>query len=232
MHPMLNEMDGLLDKARGVSIDGDRVPLFIRAEMRFKGGKNGIAPMVFNIPAGEDFFATRLNLYLASRLVNILNPDTQSELTARATDWTSVDEYVQGVSLPSGSNNSGTYQNKYANCFFEIRPDGGRKFQNAPLSILHAFSDREPLPWYSNVMLLAPPVASNVFYMDLPPYAAYIGGMDFDVEERLAAATAWNVIITPTFSRDTSAQSVDDREFTVIGILTGHKKIKPRSYER
>lgn len=231
MHPMLNEMDDLLDRARGVSIDGDRVPLFIRAEMKFVGGKNGVAPMVFNVPAGEDFFATRLNLYLASRLLRNGNL-SEDELTFRATDWTSVDEYVAATSLPPGFNDSGNYQNKYATCFFEIRPPDGRKFQNAPLSILHAFSDREPLPTGSNILLLAPPVASNVFFMDLPPYAAYVGGMDFDVEERIAANTAWNVVITPTFSRDTSAQSVDDREFTVIGILTGHKKIKPSSYER
>lgn len=222
MHDSLIELDTLLTRARRVSIDGDRVPLYIRANMTFLEGQNKAAPMVFNIPTGEDFFATRMNLYLASRLLSIAKPDTQSELTFRATDWTSVNEVGYGV-----GGGSGMYQNKYATCMFEVRSSDGKAYQNAPLAILHAFSDREPQPPNVSSVVVTYQGATTVgihYYA----YAAYIGGLDFVVDERLPAGSSWTVTITPTFSRDIASTSVDQREFMVIGVLTGHKKVKPR----
>lgn len=228
MHPILADLNAL--HARSLKVvtdgDGDRVPLFITAFMSFIEGQNAAAPLVFNIPSGEDFYATRMNIYLQSRLINKANPDTQSELTFRATDWTSVNEYM--FDFGAGPTSTGQYQNKYASCFFAVQPSDGRKFQNAPMSNLHAFSDREPFSFLSKIRLLA--AVPPTFDFNLGSYAAYNGGMDFDVEERIAAGSAWNVIITPTFSRDVSSQSVDRREFRVIGILTGNKKVKPGNY--
>lgn len=218
MHPIHAELTELLDVSRRISVDGDRVPLFVKAEMRFLEGRNQAAPMTFNIPTGEDFFATRLNLYLQSRLSSIANPDTETENTFRPTDWSSVDEYL----LNTGGNNAGQYQNKYATCFFDIQTADGKKFQNAPMSILHAFSDREPCAVNSFIMSVPPGVLIHV-----DNYAAYVGGMDFDVEERIRAGGAWVVNITPTFTRDIDAASVDRREFAVVGILTGFKRVKP-----
>lgn len=219
MHPTLKELEMLHEKARGISVNGERTPLFIRSDMKFIEGQNNAAPMVFNIPVGEDFYATRLNLYLASRLISISNPDTQSEATFRATDWTSTNDVMFNNVPPVAD----TYQNKYASCLFEVKTSDGRKFQNAPMSGLHAFSDREPLTIGSNILF--DPVLSCFSYY-FSPYAAYVGGMDFDVEERIPAGSAWNLIVTPTFSRDVSSTSVDRREFMAVGVLTGHKKIR------
>lgn len=220
MHPILGELSDLLIQARRVSGDADKAPLFLRSEMRFTEGKNIAAPMAFNIPVGEDFYATRLNIYLASRLISIASPDTEAELTLRPTDWTSVDEYFSYALSPDAG---GVYVNKYASCFFEIASSTGKKFQNAPLSQLHAFSDREPMTKRS---AFGPPASGTLFFF--ANYAAYNGGMDFDVDERIPAGTVWSLNITPTFSRDVSATSVDRRELAAIGVLTGYKKVKPR----
>jgi hypothetical protein len=222
MHATLKELDALHARARAIRSlgDGDRVPLYITGDMTFVAGQNRAAPITFNVPAGEDFFATRLNLFLGARLLSIASPDTTaSDNVYRPADWTGTNDLID----PTGAEDSGQFQNKYATAFFAIQNAQGKKFQNAPMAVLHAFSNREPLSRGSIIGTGVPP-ALPLFLLD--GYSAYVGGMDFDVEERIPAASSWTVTVTPTFARDVSADSDFRVQFRVRGVLTGHKKVR------
>lgn len=206
---LADKVNGLLDAASSLYDEGDRAAMFLQVHRTFAQGEATASELVFNVPSDADFFATRLNLYIEARILSLSSPKTETEATYRPVDWTctaDINQFVSGV-FP--------FSPTAVNVLFEMRNDDG-PYQNLPTSVLSAFSQRQGLEMWFNQRVS-------------PLVSAYLGGLDFPVDEWVRRGTAVVVKVTPTFVTNppTPVLGVSEKiEYRVRGVLTGYKRVK------
>lgn len=193
----LQEIDKLIRRL-GRGVDGDRVPLQLKASTTFKTDEFSPKEMTFNIPRDADFEGVSFNLFLSSRVLNQAD-STSDERTFRPTDW-DFNTSVQDASATQFVKAGGV---------FELRDSINGHFQNAPLAIAAAFSGR--MSWCFST-------ATNSEI----PAAEYPSGLVFPTGYELPRGSALTCRITPTTTNSNESAGYI-REFRVTGILSGHK---------
>lgn len=207
-----NSVNADIEMAASLLNDGDRVAYFTPAAVVFAQSEPAASEMVFNIPTDADFFGTRINFYPEARIVSQTSPVFETEATYRPVDWTCTPDMA--------ANQSGGYLTVLSygavNCLFEIRNEDG-PYQNLPVSIASAFSSRYGLPMNLNVRAG-------------PQVSAYLGGIDFPIDEFVRKGSAITVKITPTFVPRAAAPInpavLEKLEYRIRGVFIGYKRVK------
>lgn len=194
------ELNELLDKASGVTADGDRVAYALKGSAQFRAGEYTASEIVLNVPKDADFFGSSFNLYLQGRLVDISN-SANNDKTYRPTTFTWENAAAFNDFFRSGN----------ADFRFELRDSVHGNYQNSALFSLSAFSGMADL--------------TNTGYM--PLVSSWPGSLQFAVPYYLPRGETLTVRITPIDSRPdfTEQFPTTRREYRLTCVVQGCKLV-------
>ncbi len=201
MTPLLEEIERDIDRALLLDMPGDKCAMFLTGACFFLTGDNTAAIISMVVPADSDFYAQRLNLYLASKLTD-QNDITGlgSDLTFRPASWVSINNAVDL---------NDNYVVQDANATWALGDTYNGSYQgNTPLNIAACYSGQYGQGSVHGQVNLS----------------AWASGRDFFVPRKIRRGSTVTINITPSFSR-VQSETVKT-QFRVLGVMTGYKVVR------
>lgn len=168
----------------------------------FMTGDTSRPQITIPAPADHDFYATRMNLYLSSRLVDqSAQFSDATERTFRPADWTNCGYNVYpNANLTTVSGD--------AACEWSLTDSWNGPYNNSPVSIASVYSTRHGVG------------VGRQFI----PWSAWPSGLFFVVPYLVPRGHSVTVRITPTFSRIVNA--LIKAQYRVTAVMWGTKELE------
>lgn len=208
------QLSEMLDRASALCearrTSKDRVLHWLQDSFVFQQKQNTVQNLVFNVPRGYDFEASRFNCYLEVRIVSVTDPNLSEKAFAPSVWFPSVADQFALIGIKDAAD---------AVVEFTYTSTEGktRRYQNAAFWVAQAFSD------YTNV---------NGFSAGLSyARAESPSSLVFDPFYRLERGSTLTCRITPVYSTpcEIAPPLVDVAavvyEYRIRGVLEGYKRL-------
>ncbi len=207
MSPMevVQHADALNMRALLLDLPGDDVAMWLHGAHTWLSGSDTSGNITMIVPKDADFYATSLNIFLASRTVDQTDENsTSSDLTFRPAAWVTINN--------SEATQEAVFVVQDANATFSISDTYNGAYQGgSAMQVAAAYSGQYGQGSVRNQV----------------PLSAWPGARKFHLPYKIKRGHTITVQIQPTFSRQPSAS--DDllvTEFRATAIMNGHKTVR------